>query len=257
MWSTRWCWRCTAERVGAPGSTLSSIGPADGASATRSTPALARCGAALLLRHIRNPVRLARSVLSGSPHVALAGEAAERFAAVRGVEVVDSTYFHSERRLQGLLDARADPAAGHGTVGAVARDGRHHLAAATSTGGMTGKAAGRIGDTPLVGAGTYADERVAVSTTGHGEYFVRTVAAHRVADLVELAGLGTSEAAARVVGEVGELGGSGGLLALDASGRLAMPFDTVMMPRGYVTSDGQVHVALYADEEPLAVAPSR
>lgn len=204
-------------------------------------------GAGLLLSHVRNPVRLARAVLSGSPHVALAGASAERFAARYGVDLVDRAYFHSERRLQALLADRPDPTAGHGTVGAVARAG-HHLAAATSTGGMTGKAAGRVGDTPLVGAGTYADERVAVSTTGHGEFFVRTVAAHRVADLVELAGLGTAEAAGRVIEEVGALGGSGGLLALDHSGRLAMPFNTLMMPRGFVTSDGRTHVAVYADE---------
>lgn len=204
-------------------------------------------GAGLLLGHVRNPVRLARAVLTESPHVALAGAAAERFAAQFGIELVDRAYFHSERRLQALLEDRPDPAAGHGTVGAVAREG-DHLAAATSTGGMTGKAAGRIGDTPLVGAGTYADERVAVSTTGHGEYFVRTVAAHRVADLIELAGLKADEAAGQVIGEVGALGGSGGLLALDASGRLAMPFDTLMMPRGCLTADGQIHIAVYADE---------
>jgi isoaspartyl peptidase/L-asparaginase-like protein (Ntn-hydrolase superfamily) len=211
-------------------------------------------GAGLLLSHVRNPVRLARAVLTETPHVALAGAAAERFAARCGIDLVDRAYFHSERRLQALLADRPDPAAGHGTVGAVARAG-HSLAAATSTGGMTGKAAGRVGDTPLVGAGTYADERVAVSTTGHGEYFVRTVAAHRVADLVELAGLSTAEAAARVIEEVGDLGGSGGLLALDQSGRLAMPFDTLMMPRGFVTADGNIHVTVYAEEEESVTPP--
>lgn len=214
-------------------------------------------GAAAGLTHVRNPVRLARAVLAESPHVLLFGRSAEAFAAERDLELVEARHFHSDPGLRALLQ-EGSPAAGWedrrdaggvagtpdqtGTVGAVALDGWGRLAAATSTGGVTGKAPGRVGDSPLVGAGTYADGRVAVSGTGLGEYFVRAVAAHEVAALVAHAGCAIGEAAARVVADVGALGGQGGILALDAAGRLAAPFDTEAMPRGWVTRAGEVTV---------------
>lgn len=200
-------------------------------------------GAAAALRHVRNPVRLARTVLDRSAHVMLVGAGAERFAGAHGVELVDARYFYAEERLRAVLDQPAAPASADGaTVGAVAVDQRGRLAAATSTGGVTGKAVGRVGDSPLVGAGTYADGRVAVSTTGLGECFVRTVAAHEVAALVGHAGLVVGDAAQRVVAEVTTLGGYGGLVALDAAGRLATPFDTPGMPRGWLTPAGDMTV---------------
>jgi L-asparaginase / beta-aspartyl-peptidase len=207
-------------------------------------------GAAMMLRHVKNPIRLARLIMERSPHVALSGHGAELFAADHGIELVSSGYFHSERRLRGLFGEDADPAAGHGTVGAVALDEAGELAAATSTGGTTGKAAGRIGDTPTIGAGTWADATVAVSGTGMGEYFMRTVAGHEVAALIAHEGVDVGDAARRVIGDIESLGGTGGLIALDAEGRLAMPQNTQMMSRGYLTRGGEVRVALYADEEP-------
>lgn len=198
-------------------------------------------GAATGLTRVRNPVRAARLVMERSPHVMLAGPTAELFAQEHGAALVDGRYFHTERRLRALLEGDHG---WHGTVGAVARDRGGALAAATSTGGTTGKWSGRIGDTPLVGAGTYADERVAVSTTGRGEHFVRAVAAHAVAALIEHAGLDVEQAADRVLADVSGLGGSGGLIALDREGRFAMPFDTGAMHRGYLTTGGQLETAV-------------
>lgn len=207
-------------------------------------------GAVAGLTHVRNPVRLARVVLDRSAHVLLVGRGAEDFAAEHGLDLVEARYFHSEARLRALLGeagrenggGAATPGEQAGTVGAVARDDRGRLAAATSTGGVTGKAPGRVGDSPLVGAGTYADGQAAVSTTGLGDYFVRAVAAHEVAALVGHAGLTVAEAGQRVVADVGSLGGEGGLLALDRAGRLATPFDTEAMPRGWVTRAGETTV---------------
>ncbi len=198
-------------------------------------------GAVAGLVRVRNPVRLARLVMERSPHVMLAGPPAELFAQEHGAVLVDGRYFHTERRLRALLEGDQG---WHGTVGAVARGRDGTLAAATSTGGTTGKWSGRIGDTPVIGAGTYADDNVAVSTTGKGEYFVRTVAARTVAALVEHAHLTVEEAARRVLSDVSGLGGWGGLIALDHQGRLAMPFDTGAMHRGYLTADGDVRTAI-------------
>ncbi len=233
-------------------------------------------GAVAGLRHVRNPVRAARLVHEGSQHVLLAGPPAEDLARQHGLELVPAAWFHAPDRLAALLadagvvdatgpasptEAAASAPADHdapgaggfrgdrapegGTVGAVARGPEGELAAATSTGGMTGKAPGRIGDTPLIGAGTYADGRVAVSATGTGERFVRAVAAHQVAALVAHAGCTVDEAAAAVVDDVAALGGQGGLLALTGEGRLAWPFGTDLMHRGSLTAGGDLGVALY------------
>jgi L-asparaginase / beta-aspartyl-peptidase len=200
-------------------------------------------GAAMLLRHVANPVRLARLVMECSRHVALAGHGAELFATEQGLDLVNTRELHTGRRLEALL--RGDSGGGFGTVGAVARDREGRLAAATSTGGLTGKAPGRIGDTPTIGAGTYADDIVAVSTTGQGEYFIRAVTAHSVATRLS-AGAPLDEAAKAALDEAVAIGGSGGLIALDRGGTLAMPISTRLMHRGYLTDEGDTEVAILA-----------
>ena len=207
-------------------------------------------GAVAAVRRIRNPVALARLVMERSPHVLLSGEGAEAFAAACGVSFEEAAYFHTDRRWRELQEALAreasKPPAALGTVGAVALDGRGHLAAATSTGGMTAKRYGRIGDSPVPGAGTYArDGLCAVSTTGHGEFFMRTVAAHELAALMRYRRLPLAAAARAVLGQIKALGGSGGLIALDARGSVAMPFTTPGMYRGWTGPGGRIRTAIF------------
>jgi beta-aspartyl-peptidase (threonine type) len=211
-----------------------------------------RAGASTGTRCVRNPILLARQVMEAGRHVCLAGQGAEAFAREAGLALVDPGLFITPRRVEALRRIMQGAAAigpvvdeqdRHGTVGAVALDGRGHLAAATSTGGRAGKAPGRVGDSPVPGAGTYAqDGVVAVSGTGAGEYFLRSVAAHRVAALIELAGLDVAAAAARALNEMRDLGGSGGMIALDAQGRFAMPFTGRGMYRGMIGADGRAVV---------------
>lgn len=240
-----------------------------------------QAGAVAGIRHVRNPVRAALLVHQRSEHVLLAGSPAEDLARDHGLEMVPASWFHAPERLRALLDTseavahersehaapepgsaapsseghaaeagfRPDRAPEGGTVGAVARGTDGTLAAATSTGGMTAKAPGRIGDTPLIGAGTYADARVAVSATGTGERFVRAVAAHHVAALLAHAEASVDEAGAAVIDDVESLGGEGGLLALTAAGALALPFSTRLMHRGALTASGRLGVALYDHEQ--------
>ena len=207
-------------------------------------------GAVAAVRRIRNPVALARLVMERSPHVLLSGEGAEAFAASCGMSFEEPAYFHTDRRWRELQEALARQAAAPppalGTVGAVALDGRGHLAAATSTGGMTAKRYGRIGDSPVPGAGTYArDGLCAVSTTGHGEFFLRTVAAHEVAALVRHRRLPLAAAARAVLRQVSALGGSGGLIAVDAKGTIAMPFTTPGMYRAWSDRSGRIRTAIF------------
>ncbi len=207
-------------------------------------------GAVAAVRRVRNPVALARLVMERSPHVLLSGEGAEAFAADCGVGFEEPAYFRTDRRwreLQEALAKRGAPPAGSlGTVGAVALDGRGHLAAATSTGGMTAKRYGRIGDSPVPGAGTYArDGLCAVSTTGHGEFFLRTVAAHELAALMRYRRLPLAAAARAVLGQIKALGGSGGLIALDARGSIAMPFTTPGMYRAWSGPAGHIRTAIF------------
>jgi beta-aspartyl-peptidase (threonine type) len=212
-------------------------------------------GAVTCVQRIRNPIQLARLVMEHSPHVLLAGEGAERFAREQGVALVRNSYFITDRRRRELEQVRSREqnrlqqsprsarregmtvdleGAGLGTVGAVALDRHGHLAAATSTGGRTNKRPGRIGDSPIVGAGTYALDGVcAVSGTGHGEYFMRTVAGHNVASLIQHRRLGVAEATAQALRQIEQLGGTGGLIAIDAKGRIALPFNTPGMYRGW------------------------
>ncbi len=216
-----------------------------------------RAGAVAGVRRVKNPVLLARAVMEKSPHVMLSGDGAEAFAKSVGIELVDPAYFRTDVRWQQLQEAlKADangqqsalaPAIHYGTVGAVALDRAGHLAAATSTGGMTDKRWGRIGDSPIIGAGTYANARCAVSATGWGEFYIRAVAAHDICARVEYAHRPVAQAAKEVVMNViPKLGGDGGVIALDAEGNFATPFNTDGMYRGWVDRDGKMHVAILA-----------
>lgn len=209
-----------------------------------------RAGAVAAVRHVKNPIELARAVMEKSPHVMLIGAGAEEFALEQGFAPVPSEYFRTERRVRELrreLEGRAEAS---GTVGAVALDARGHLAAATSTGGMTGKRWGRVGDSPIIGAGTYAnDASCAVSATGHGEYFIRLGIAADVCALVAYRGLALERAAREVVhGKLAALGGTGGVIALDARGNLALEFNTEGMFRAARTSAGRREIAIYREE---------
>lgn len=200
-----------------------------------------RAGAVAAVAGVRHPVRLARAVLEHSGHVLLAGAGAGEFARARGLEFQPPEFFHTEARWRQLQEARAQDrvAMDHdlkfGTVGAVACDVRGGLAAATSTGGLTNKRWGRVGDSPVIGAGTFADDRsAAVSCTGYGEAFLRVAAAHDLAARVRHAGQSLAEAAAAVVhAELPAVGGEGGLIAVNAAGELALPFNTEGMYRAW------------------------
>lgn len=211
-------------------------------------------GAVAGVQGIRNPILAARAVMERSPHVMLAGRGAEAFARAQDLEFMPLEWFHTERRRRALEAAQQRAALGEsvparGTVGAVALDMRGELASATSTGGMTNKRWGRIGDSPVIGAGTWADARCAVSSTGWGEYYIRAVAAYDICARVAYLGEPLDVAASHVVMErIPAMGGDGGVIALSADGAISMPFNTEGMARGYARSDGTVKVALFADE---------
>lgn len=208
-------------------------------------------GAVAGVQQIKNPISLARLVMEKSPHVLLAGAGAEAFAKGQGVPLVDRKYFYTEERWQALQKVKQGTGSPndkekHGTVGAVALDQAGNLAAGTSTGGMTNKEFGRIGDSPLIGAGTYANNRTcAVSCTGDGEYFIRAVVAHTVSALMEYKGLPVQEAAAEALENARKLGGTGGLIAIDREGQVALPFNTSGMYRGTVNAAGKINVEIY------------
>jgi beta-aspartyl-peptidase (threonine type) len=210
-----------------------------------------KAGAVAVVKHIRNPISLARMVMEKSPHVMLVGDGAEAFARKMGVTLVDQKYFYTEERWQALQEEKAkaksaDENGGHGTVGAVAFDKAGNLAAGTSTGGTTNKEAGRVGDSPIIGAGTYANNLTcAVSCTGDGEYFIRAVVAHNVSALMSERGLSLKEATEKALQKAKNLGGNGGLIALDRNGNFAMPFNTSGMYRGRVGPDGKADVQIY------------
>ena len=217
-----------------------------------------RAGAVAGVHRVRNPILLARAVMEKSQHVMLVGDGAEQFAQQIGIALVDPSYFRTDERwqqLQEALKAESNKQASalgraihYGTVGAVALDAQGHLAAATSTGGMTNKRWGRVGDSPIIGAGTYANAHCAVSATGWGEYYIRATAAHDICARVEYAKAKVADAANTVVMDiVPKLGGDGGVIALDADGNFAMPFNTDGMYRGWVDRDGKAHVAILKD----------
>lgn len=218
-------------------------------------------GAVAGVTRVRHPITAARTVMDETAHVLLAGPGADAFAESRGLEMVEPDFFYTERRWQSLERAREREAsersneststggpAAFGTVGAVALDREGRISAGTSTGGMTNKKHGRIGDSPIVGAGTYANESCGVSATGHGEYFIRFAVAFDVC-----AGLrdprATLEASAeRVIHDIlTTAGGEGGIIALDAAGNLALVFNTTAMYRGWVLADGEPYVAIFQD----------
>lgn len=211
-----------------------------------------RAGAVACVRNVRNPIDLARRVMEKSQHVLLVGAGAEEFALEEGFVPVPNEYFQTEERRQQLDNARQGQqvselvASPQGTVGAVALDAAGNLAAATSTGGMTNKHSGRVGDSPIIGAGTYAKNGVcAVSATGHGEYFIRAVASYHICNAVEYRGLSLEEAAREMLHAVlPALGGQGGVIAVDASGRVVMDFSSEGMFRGARDSAGRREVAI-------------
>ena len=212
-----------------------------------------RAGAVAGLRTTRAPITLARRLMERGPHVFLSYEGADRMAREVGLEQVDNSWFvTSERRRQlGELLAKGgfDADVKYGTVGAVAVDSSGHIAAATSTGGLTAKQWGRIGDSPLIGAGTYADDRAcAVSATGSGEYFIRAVAGHQLAERVRLGGQSLQQAVDGTLEDIRQLGGKGGLIAVGPDGEAAWGFTTRAMYRGSADAHSQ-YVAIYADED--------
>jgi beta-aspartyl-peptidase (threonine type) len=239
-----------------------------------------RAGAIAFVKNVKNPIKLARLVMDRTEHVLLGGAGANQFALEMGVEMADDAYFYTEHRYQQLLSAREqgviqlDHTAEEqeildenletvgpgdtssqirnpkpmGTVGAVACDQSGHLASATSTGGMTNKKFGRIGDTPLIGAGTYADNHTcAVSCTGHGEFFMQGVTAYDVAARMRYQGLNLVSAARETIEYLTRIGGEGGLIAVDANGNVTLPFNSDGMYRGCVTADGKLSVGIYRD----------
>ena len=206
-------------------------------------------GAVAGLQHIRNPILLARAVMERSGHVMMFGTGAERFAQETGFELVANATFQTPERRREMEEARrregGEPSK-WGTVGCVALDRKGGLAAGTSTGGMANKKFGRVGDSPIIGAGTYADAATcAVSATGHGEYFIRAVAAREVSARMEHRGEPLAEAAAAAIAKVGGLGGKGGLIAIDRLGNIAMPFNTPGMHRGFRLSGGRAVTAVF------------
>lgn len=220
-----------------------------------------RAGAVAGVTGVRHPILAARAVMDASPHVMLAGRGAETFAREQGLEFKPEAWFITDFRREQLRriqaeergEAAIDPKLGEGwfsTVGAVALDRNGNLAAATSTGGTANKRFGRIGDSPIIGAGTYADNRsCAVSATGHGEFFIRHVVAYDICARMRYAGQSLTESAASVVERVlAEDGGAGGVIAIDAQGTVAMPFNTPGMYRAAIGADGSLKVAIYRDE---------
>ncbi|MEJ1966295.1 MAG: isoaspartyl peptidase/L-asparaginase [Gammaproteobacteria bacterium] len=225
-----------------------------------------RAGAVASVRHVKNPVDLARRVMEKSRHVLLVSTGAEEFALEEGIPLVPNLYFRTDERKRQLASeqqgrrvsdlmpggtgeargAAGAPAGSQGTVGAVALDKQGNLAAATSTGGMTNKRQGRVGDSPIIGAGTYAKNGVcAISATGHGEYFIRAVAAYHIASGVEYRGLSLAAAVRELIHtRIPELGGSGGIIAIGAQGEIVMDFNTEGMFRGARTSAGHREVAI-------------
>jgi beta-aspartyl-peptidase (threonine type) len=213
-----------------------------------------KAGAVCGLTRIRNPVELARAVMERSEHVMLAGAGAEEFAASQGFSFVPQSYFYTAERWQQLERIRSGEIAlsGHtishvGTVGAVALDRHGHVAAATSTGGMTGKRFQRIGDSPIIGAGTYADDRsCAVSATGHGEIFIRAAVAHDICARMRYGGRGVGAAAREVIfGQLPALGGEGGVIAIDAQGEIAMEFNSEGMFRARRREGEETLIGIY------------
>lgn len=235
-------------------------------------------GAVAFVKNVKNPIKLARLVMERTEHILLAGSGANEFAKEAGVELADDAYFYTQHRYDQLIQAReagvvqldhtaeeagmiedagglpkiaaATPESSvrtpKGTVGAVACDANGYLAAATSTGGMTNKKFGRVGDTPIIGSGNYADSLCAVSCTGHGEYFMLGVTAYDVAARMKYKNIPLEQAARETIEHLTEIKGEGGLIAVDAEGNVALPFNCEGMYRGWVTGDGKIETSIYS-----------
>ena len=216
-------------------------------------------GAIASVRGVRHPIEAARRVMEDSPHVMLVGQGAEQFAQAAGLEFKDDDWFITDFRAEQLRAIQESQSRGNtqlsedwfSTVGAVAIDQNGDLAAATSTGGMSNKRFGRVGDSPIIGAGTYADNRSCdVSATGHGEYFIRHVVAYDICARMRYSGLSLEDSADAVVNQVlREAGGDGGVIAIDYQGRVSMPFNTAGMYRAAIHADGRLEVGIYDDED--------
>jgi len=221
-----------------------------------------KAGAIAAVHTVRNPVSCAKAVMEKSTHVLLAGDGAEKFAKECGIEMVDPSYFYDEERHQQWLATKDKPGASWagdiyltgsttpekklGTVGCVALDSAGNLAAATSTGGINNKKFGRVGDSPLIGAGTYADNKTcAVSCTGEGEYFIRQAIAYDVSALMEYKGFTVAQAATEGIKKVAQLGGEGGLIAIDNQGTISIPFNTSSMFRGWINNQGEKFTGIF------------
>jgi beta-aspartyl-peptidase (threonine type) len=213
-------------------------------------------GAVASVTRIKNPITAARAVMTGTRHVLLVGAGAETFAREHGLEMADSAYFWTQERWDELQRVKQEQesrskqgAGGHGTVGCVAIDKDGNIAAGTSTGGLTNKLWGRVGDSPVIGAGTYADNRTCgVSCTGVGEYFMRALIAYDLTARMRYFGVGLEEASGKVLETLTTMGGEGGFIALDRKGNIEMPFNTSGMYRGFIRGDGVSHVFLFRDE---------
>lgn len=203
---------------------------------------------------IKNPINAAREVMLHSKHVMLSGKGASEFAKEQGLEMVPNSYFHTERRLKSVkrlkeMQRKRNASDNTGTVGCAVLDIHGNLCAGTSTGGMTNKRYGRIGDSPIIGAGTYANNKTcAVSCTGHGEYYIRLGFARDISALMEYKNLSVQDACKEEIRKLSELNGTGGVIALDANGNIAMEFNTSGMFRGYLTSEGIKEVAIFKEE---------
>jgi beta-aspartyl-peptidase (threonine type) len=224
-------------------------------------------GAVAGVTTIRNPISAARAVMEKSEHVMMVGPGAEAFAKQAGLAIVNPKYFYTKERWDGLQQAIKEDSVKtvldhgskksmklgiinrdykFGTVGAVALDQAGNLAAGTSTGGMTNKKYGRVGDSPIIGAGTYANNATAgISCTGWGEFYIRNVVAHDISAMMEYKNMSVADAAKAVLDKVGKMGGDGGLIAMDKEGHVAMPFNTEGMYRGTVTAGGKIEVQIY------------
>lgn len=220
-----------------------------------------QAGAVAGVDEIKSPIRAARAVMEQSEHVMMVGSGAERFAKSKGLEMVKPSYFITEKRSEQLKNSKkkekekdakswegTNPDRKYGTVGCVALDMNGNIAAGTSTGGMMNKRYGRVGDSPIIGAGTYADNQgCGVSATGHGEFFIRSVVAFRVNALMQMQKMSLKEAAQETINFMGKLGGTGGIIALDRQGNIAMPFNTEGMYRGYIDANKKMEIQMYKE----------
>ncbi|HIN02822.1 MAG TPA: isoaspartyl peptidase/L-asparaginase [Candidatus Marinimicrobia bacterium] len=200
-------------------------------------------GAVAGVKTVKNPISAARKVMEETWHVMLSGDGADKFAQEQNLEVVDPIYFYTQRRWDSLKKTQAKK---HGTVGCVALDKHGNLAAGTSTGGLTNKQWGRIGDSPIIGAGTYANNQTcAVSGTGQGEYFIRGNVAYDISAMMEYENTTVGEAARQVIGKLSERGGEGGVIAMDSNGEISMPFNTAGMYRGFRKDGSPAKIFIY------------